>query len=187
MYLYELIGVPRHAGLDEIKRAYRRLARRYHPDINPGDRAAAVRFRLVADAYLDFAQMGSFAFNAYSAARPIEGMKTTLNYYGYHYAYGASASVRMDLFWGNLWLRGLASAHVWDSWDGLDRFQDELTNDIGAVDTRTRYLVKAGWTIPSIAVRAFVALEGIHRWGEIGDITAASQETRTFAGVSYLF
>jgi molecular chaperone DnaJ len=51
MDLYELIGVPRDAGLDEIKRAYRRLARRYHPDINPGDRAAAVRFRVVAEAY----------------------------------------------------------------------------------------------------------------------------------------
>ena len=51
MDLYELIGVPRDAALDEIKRAYRRLARRYHPDINPGDRAAAVRFRVVADAY----------------------------------------------------------------------------------------------------------------------------------------
>ena len=37
--------------MTRIKRAYRRLARRYHPDINPGDRAAAVRFRVVADAY----------------------------------------------------------------------------------------------------------------------------------------
>ena len=51
MDLYELIGVPRDAGPDEIKRAYRRLARRYHPDINPGDRAAAVHFRVVADAF----------------------------------------------------------------------------------------------------------------------------------------
>lgn len=51
MDLYELIGVSRDAGPGEIKRAYRRLARRYHPDINPGDRAAAVRFRIVADAY----------------------------------------------------------------------------------------------------------------------------------------
>jgi len=51
MDLYELIGVPRDAGLDDIKRAYRRLARRYHPDINPGDRAAAVRFKIVADAF----------------------------------------------------------------------------------------------------------------------------------------
>jgi len=51
MDLYELLGVARDAGLGEIKRAYRRLARRYHPDINPGDRAAAMRFRAIADAY----------------------------------------------------------------------------------------------------------------------------------------
>jgi molecular chaperone DnaJ len=51
MDLYELLGVPRSAGLDQMKRAYRRLARRYHPDVNPGDRLAAVRFRAVADAY----------------------------------------------------------------------------------------------------------------------------------------
>ena len=36
---------------DDIKRAYRRLARRLHPDINPGDREAAARFRQVLDAY----------------------------------------------------------------------------------------------------------------------------------------
>ena len=51
MDLYELLGVPPTAGLDEINRAYRRLARRYHPDVNPGDRTSAVRFRSVADAY----------------------------------------------------------------------------------------------------------------------------------------
>jgi molecular chaperone DnaJ len=51
MDLYELLGVRPTAGLDEIKRAYRRLARRFHPDVNPGDRTSAVRFRAVADAY----------------------------------------------------------------------------------------------------------------------------------------
>ncbi|MEI6668602.1 MAG: J domain-containing protein [Acidobacteriota bacterium] len=51
MDLYELLGVAPVAGLEEIKRAYRRLARRYHPDINPGDRTAAVRFRAVVEAY----------------------------------------------------------------------------------------------------------------------------------------
>ena len=35
----------------DIKRAYRRLARRYHPDINPGDRMAAAQFRQIAEAY----------------------------------------------------------------------------------------------------------------------------------------
>ena len=51
MDLYDLLGVRSDADLAEIKRAYRRLARRLHPDVNPGDRAAAVRFRAVADAY----------------------------------------------------------------------------------------------------------------------------------------
>jgi molecular chaperone DnaJ len=51
MDLYILLGVEREATLEDIKRAYRRLARRFHPDINPGDRMAAQRFRQIAEAY----------------------------------------------------------------------------------------------------------------------------------------
>ena len=145
------------------------------------------RVRLVADAYIDFGLINAFAFNAYSGAYPIEGLKTTLGYYGYHYAYGASASARVDLDWGNLWVRGLASAHAWDSWEGLDRFEADLTNNVGAVDTRTRLLLKAGWTVPSLRVRAFAAVRCIRRWGRIGDVSASSRETRTTIGLSYLF
>ncbi|MBY0494457.1 MAG: J domain-containing protein [Cyanobacteria bacterium] len=51
MDLYIVLGVDRGAPTGEIKRAYKRLARRLHPDINPGDREAAARFRQVLDAY----------------------------------------------------------------------------------------------------------------------------------------
>jgi molecular chaperone DnaJ len=51
MDLYLILGVRREASDGDIKRAYRRLARRWHPDINPGDREAAVRFRQVLEAY----------------------------------------------------------------------------------------------------------------------------------------
>jgi molecular chaperone DnaJ len=51
MDYYGLLGVPPDATLAEIKRAYRRLARRYHPGVNPGDRAAADHFRRVTEAY----------------------------------------------------------------------------------------------------------------------------------------
>ena len=51
MDLYILLGVKREATAADIKRAYRRLARRFHPDINPGDREAAARFRQIVDAY----------------------------------------------------------------------------------------------------------------------------------------
>jgi molecular chaperone DnaJ len=51
MDFYILLGIERGASLNDIKRAYKRLARRYHPDINPGDRTAAAQFRQIAEAY----------------------------------------------------------------------------------------------------------------------------------------
>jgi molecular chaperone DnaJ len=49
--LYEVLGVPRTASADDIKKAYRQLARQHHPDANPGDPNAEARFKEVAIAY----------------------------------------------------------------------------------------------------------------------------------------
>jgi len=49
--LYETLGVAKNASADEIKKAYRSLARRYHPDRNPGDAASEAKFKEVQTAY----------------------------------------------------------------------------------------------------------------------------------------
>src|SRR3954470_24319398 len=48
---YEVLGVPKGAPEADVKKAYRRLARKLHPDVNPGDKAAQKRFQEVQEAY----------------------------------------------------------------------------------------------------------------------------------------
>lgn len=60
---YQVLGVSRDATADEIRKAYRGLAKKNHPDLNPGDRAAEARFKDIASAYAivgDDAKRGLF-------------------------------------------------------------------------------------------------------------------------------
>src|SRR5690349_22695073 len=51
MDLYSVLGLAPGASASDIRRAYRRLSRRYHPDINPGDKAAETLYRRISEAY----------------------------------------------------------------------------------------------------------------------------------------
>ncbi len=48
---YKVLGVSKDANAKQIKQAYRKLARKYHPDINPGDRGAEVKFKEINEAH----------------------------------------------------------------------------------------------------------------------------------------
>lgn len=48
---YEILEVPKNASDDDIKKSYRKLAMKYHPDKNPGDKAAETKFRDATEAY----------------------------------------------------------------------------------------------------------------------------------------
>src|SRR5690242_9382552 len=47
---YGALGVKKNATADEIRKAFRKLARKYHPDVNPGDKSAEEKFKLISEA-----------------------------------------------------------------------------------------------------------------------------------------
>ena len=51
MEYYQILGVAKTASADEIKKAYRKLALKYHPDKNPGDKNAEDKFKEISEAY----------------------------------------------------------------------------------------------------------------------------------------
>jgi len=75
---YSLLGIPKNAPDKDVKAAYRRLARKYHPDVNPGDKSAEARFKEINEAFevlsdpdkrKNFDQYGSDLENAEAFAR----------------------------------------------------------------------------------------------------------------------
>src|SRR5712691_4131670 len=91
MDLYVLLGLERGATLADVKRAYKRLARKYHPDINPGDRMAAAQFRQIAEAYETLSDAerrrrydttGSTAQNEGASTFGFEGFDFTISVHG---------------------------------------------------------------------------------------------------------
>ena len=101
MDFYVILGLERGATLREIKRAYRRLARRFHPDINPGDREAEAFFRHVIEAYetlndperrQDYDAHGATATKATPASVEFQGFDFSAS------ADGSLASTFGDLF-----------------------------------------------------------------------------------------
>src|ERR1700681_998318 len=47
---YETLGVKKSASTDDIRKAFRKLARKYHPDVNPGDKTAEEKFKTISEA-----------------------------------------------------------------------------------------------------------------------------------------
>ena len=103
MDFYLLLGLGSEATTADIKRAYRRLARRYHPGINPGDRAAEAMFRQISEAYetlVDPQRRQTYDAHGATAASP-EAAGRSFEFAGFDFsaaARGAEAATFSELF-----------------------------------------------------------------------------------------
>jgi len=100
---YETLGVKKDASIDEIKKAYRRLARKYHPDLNPGDKGSEKKFKEINGAYevlsdakkrAEYDQFGKTEFETGPGFEGFEGFRAR----GSDFGFGGAEDIFSDLF-----------------------------------------------------------------------------------------
>src|SRR5205809_2386591 len=104
---YDVLGVDRSAGEEEIKKAYRKLALKYHPDKNPGDKTAEEKFKELGEAYealsdpqkrAAYNHYGHAAFDARSRAGRAGGFHDPFDIFREVFSSGGAGSIFDELF-----------------------------------------------------------------------------------------
>ena len=108
---YEVLGVARTATQAQIKSAYRKLAKKYHPDVNPGNEEAKKKFEEIGEAYSvlsdpqkrkQYDQFGFDGFDAEGGGAGFQGTHTYKSPDGTTYYYSSSGSQGMGDMFGDL-------------------------------------------------------------------------------------
>ncbi len=102
MDLYRLLGVDRTASADDVERGYRRLARRHHPGINPGDRLAEALYRQIQQAYVVLSDLERRrAYDGGLDRGPVAPVEAAVSFEGFDFstpAEGSLAATFSELF-----------------------------------------------------------------------------------------
>jgi DnaJ-class molecular chaperone len=155
---YEVLGVTRDASPEAIKKAYRGLARKYHPDVNPGDKTAESKFKEVQQAYdilsdqekrARYDQFGQAGFEGMAAAGPRSGASE----WAFRFGEPGSETIDFSEFFGRM--GGEAAARGAQA-EGGGIFDDLIGRMRGGRTARARSgrALQANLTIPFLtAVR----------------------------------
>lgn len=126
---YETLGVARDAKPDAIKKAYRALARKYHPDVNPGDKSAETRFKEIQNAYdvlsdeekrARYDRYGTAGFEGMAAA----GQRPGASDYAFRFGEPGFDAVDFSQFFGPMGARGATAEE--EAHGGAGIFEDLL-------------------------------------------------------------
>ncbi len=138
---YEALGVARDATPEAIKKAYRAMARKYHPDVNPGDKTAEARFKEIQNAYdilsdqekrARYDRYGTAAFEGMAAAGPRSGASD----YTFRFGEPGFETVDFSQFFGPMGGRGAATEE--EEHGGAGIFEDLLGRMRGGRTGRVR-------------------------------------------------
>jgi hypothetical protein len=157
------------------------------PAFNWSGYAGGLAARLDLEATLDFSMINSLAYNDYSAGHDVWGVKTTLHNWGYYYSLGYTLGGRLDLRYGALRFESGVRYQRFSSIQGLDRFQDKITDDSRLSDSRLVYSAGLSAAIPRTPLFLSLNLEGIDRWGRFHDICVKNHELHFFYSLGVQF
>jgi molecular chaperone DnaJ len=138
---YEILGVPRKATAKDIRTAFRKLARKYHPDLNPGDKAAEEKFKQLQEAYdvlsdtkkrQMYDQYGFYSENVptgdYGAGQDAQDQNVNFDFGGFDFGgqQGAGGTSFRDLFGQFFGRRGAAAVEPEEEPGGDLEYQLEI-------------------------------------------------------------
>lgn len=129
--LYTVLGVPKSATAEEIKKAYRNLAFKYHPDRNPGDKSAEEKFKQINSAYSVLGdETKRRQYDSYGSAEAYDRAER------YGNANGNAGSWQYDNPFGGRSYGGYSGDPFWDFFNGA---QSNSQNDTTTQNSQRRY------------------------------------------------
>ena len=137
---------------------------------------------LEIEAFLNFSQVNAFALSVYSQIHPLDGLKSTLKKYGYYYALGLTLGIKSSVSFRKLEISGWMRYHGFSSIEGLDRFQEYVTDDIHLRDQRSAFGFSLGYRFLDSPVTLVLSHERIIRKGSMGHLSLRGEESRITTG-----